>query len=371
MAQQHHSSAPPSNTDASPLSPGLTSQGRTPSSQYPNPAGNGGPPSLSTPTGSQHPSQQAQHKRVYQACIPCRRRKVRCDLGSVDNPNDPPCVRCRRESKECYFSATRRKRKHDDDTTESLLDDPGTDDYIVRNGRKRLAGDSSPPPPRVNTRLYSDVPLTPGGTRGRSQPLRRPGDGHHSSVGSIDGHRRSDSEFGNGEPNQPLENLEAKQVMRKEVYGPHDALDLLYKAATDKSVTEDHGSGGFPYHDARRHADIRDYRSSRTSIKHEDGRQSMAGVGGSLRPSDGSGYHARQDSGFNHGQSQSDERHFGHRQSAQQEADMGSAIDPELTKNDRGASAEPGYAEAMKVWARFRFVRAGWFTAAEAIHYID
>ncbi|PSR94215.1 hypothetical protein BD289DRAFT_338620, partial [Coniella lustricola] len=56
----------------------------------------------------------AQHKRVYQACIPCRRRKVRCDLGSVDNPHDPPCVRCRRESKECYFSATRRKRKTDD-----------------------------------------------------------------------------------------------------------------------------------------------------------------------------------------------------------------------------------------------------------------
>jgi hypothetical protein len=26
---------------------------------------------------------QAQHTRTYQACIPCRRRKVRCDLGPV------------------------------------------------------------------------------------------------------------------------------------------------------------------------------------------------------------------------------------------------------------------------------------------------
>jgi hypothetical protein len=39
-------------------------------------------------------------RRVYQACIPCRRRKVKCDLGSVHNPSDPPCMRCRRESRE-------------------------------------------------------------------------------------------------------------------------------------------------------------------------------------------------------------------------------------------------------------------------------
>ena len=76
----------------------------------------------------------ALHKRVYQACIPCRRRKVRCDLGSVDNPRDPPCVRCRRESKECFFSATRRKRKTDDPADDELEHD----DYIVRNGRKQV-----------------------------------------------------------------------------------------------------------------------------------------------------------------------------------------------------------------------------------------
>ncbi|KAK4106295.1 hypothetical protein N658DRAFT_415294, partial [Parathielavia hyrcaniae] len=45
------------------------------------------------------------------------------------------------------------------------------------------------------------------------------------------------------------------------------------------------------------------------------------------------------------------------------------AIDPELTKRD--PSTEPGYNEALKAWARFRFVRAGWFTAQEAIDYID
>jgi hypothetical protein len=49
------------------------------------------------------------------------------------------------------------------------------------------------------------------------------------------------------------------------------------------------------------------------------------------------------------------------------------AIDPALSdvRNESNPSDNPGYAEALKIWGRFRFVRAGWFTAAEAIDYID
>ncbi len=32
---------------------------------------------------------------------------------------------------------------------------------------------------------------------------------------------------------------------------------------------------------------------------------------------------------------------------------------------------DASYKEALKAWARFRFVRAGWFTPAEAIDYIE
>ena len=49
------------------------------------------------------------HTRTYQACEECRRRKIKCDMGPVDNPHSPPCARCRRENKECNFNATRRK----------------------------------------------------------------------------------------------------------------------------------------------------------------------------------------------------------------------------------------------------------------------
>lgn len=178
-----------------------------------------------------------QHKRVYQACIPCRRRKVRCDLGSVDNPHDPPCVRCRRESKECYFSATRRKRKNEDGTDAG--DGPELDEYIVRNGRKRLnTGTGSPPPAALlDRKLYIDAPLTPGGGPGRDRPLPRPGSTREDGGGpGSDAGRRATGDFGavEEEPNTHMENQEAASVLRQSVFGTHDALDLLYKAATNR-----------------------------------------------------------------------------------------------------------------------------------------
>jgi hypothetical protein len=50
------------------------------------------------------------------------------------------------------------------------------------------------------------------------------------------------------------------------------------------------------------------------------------------------------------------------------------AIDPALSAegNHRlDRTQDQGYKDAIKAWSRFRFVRAGWFTPAEAIDYID
>lgn len=47
-------------------------------------------------------------RRSYKACLNCRLRKVKCDLGDLSNPFKPPCVRCRREGKECQFAESRR-----------------------------------------------------------------------------------------------------------------------------------------------------------------------------------------------------------------------------------------------------------------------
>ncbi|KAH9883870.1 hypothetical protein F4778DRAFT_774906 [Xylariomycetidae sp. FL2044] len=304
------------------------------------------PASQSVPSAATQP----QHKRVYQACmVPCRRRKVRCDLGSVDNPNDPPCVRCRRESKECFFSATRRKRKNDDDPDE---EDP--DEYITRNARKRhRLGDT--PPLALDGRSYNSVPLTPGGVAVRNQPLRRPNSDRDDAIKSS----RATSYTDVGEDsNAQLENLEAQSVMRKEVYGPHDALDLLYKAATDRSVRFE-----LP-------AAMRDSRLTNEAISPHDMHGRHESTASVVRPSAPARKASREQSAAVHGRS-----------SARPPSKSADPIDPRLISSPSGGDkaeierrlnveGEEGYQDALKAWSRFRFVRAGWFTKEEAIKYI-
>ncbi|KAG7191537.1 uncharacterized protein KQ657_003042 [Scheffersomyces spartinae] len=49
-------------------------------------------------------------KRAYRACLNCRLRKVKCDLGPADSPRQGKCARCLRERKDCVF--IERKRSH-------------------------------------------------------------------------------------------------------------------------------------------------------------------------------------------------------------------------------------------------------------------
>lgn len=295
-----------------------------------------------------HEPHFSKHKRVYQACIPCRRRKVKCDLGSVDNPDNPPCVRCRRESKECYFSATRRKRKHVNGKGKNDQQYKYQDDYAIRNGRKMVSYQGSSPVQNCQSSTGSsqsfaasnslfDVsieqtvkpPLTPGGSIGRSRPLRRPNHDHRASPCA-----ERDREL-----STQLENLEAQEVMRQQVYGPYDALDLLYKAATDSNNKHD--------------AEV-DHQ-----LPFEFGR--ITPPSHYQSPTDtGNEYRARPD--------------FSHPLEDRQEK----ILDPLLSsyehsgeRKKNGTTKPPGYCSAIKAWTRFRFVRAGLFTAAEAIAYID
>lgn len=55
------------------------------------------------------------------------------------------------------------------------------------------------------------------------------------------------------------------------------------------------------------------------------------------------------------------------------EARRHTAIDPSLALNataSLGDAQDQGYKNALRAWSRFRFVRAGWFTPAEAIDYV-
>ncbi|GAB7364811.1 hypothetical protein MBLNU230_g5606t1 [Neophaeotheca triangularis] len=49
---------------------------------------------------------QASKERVYQACLPCKKRKTKCVRGDQTNPDELPCARCRRQGKaaECVLA---------------------------------------------------------------------------------------------------------------------------------------------------------------------------------------------------------------------------------------------------------------------------
>lgn len=265
------------------------------------------------------------HTRTYQACIPCRRRKVRCDLGPVDNPHDPPCVRCRRESKECFFSATRRKRKPQDGG--EGLDDDGPSDFEIHNGRKRLREDSETPRrsgfSQHATTPSIERPLTPGGSVGRLQPLRRPNAGQQSSH----------------DDQQQVNNETTAILQSKEVFSGHDALNLLFEAAG-------------------RTGDMDHHRSNSTSMHQRTlSTASLAGTTPNSQPNLTS-------PGVNGA-------HPFPSPSTRTATEL--AIDPAIAPGqvEGEVNSQGGFEQAVKAWSRFRFVRAGWFTAREGIAYLD
>ncbi|KAL5480780.1 hypothetical protein ACEPAI_9720 [Sanghuangporus weigelae] len=57
------------------------------------------------------PSAEQSRRRAYKACLHCRSRKAKCDLGDIDAPGQPPCARCKRERRECVFAPSYRGGK--------------------------------------------------------------------------------------------------------------------------------------------------------------------------------------------------------------------------------------------------------------------
>lgn len=266
------------------------------------------------------------HKRTYQACIPCRKRKVRCDLGPVDEPHDPPCVRCRREAKECYFSATRRKRKADSEDGQSAGDGPPDEEYAAHLARKKGARASG---------SFDQQPLPHGrqSLTSGSLPATSPLDGYDlHGEGSL----RHDSPYatkrglGGAEDGhgQEVSNETAAALFQSPINVPGDALHLLLKASDESE------------HMQRRDTASLGRRSTSQSMRNSSIMQGR--------------YNSRPSSQHQAGQNYS------------------LNIDPAISgSNAANNDSTPIPIEALKLWSRLRFVRAGWFTAREAISYVD
>lgn len=94
-----------------------------------------------------HDDAKNKYRRNYRACLNCRVRKVKCDLGPVDKPKDGKCARCLRERKDCVFVDSKR----------------GGATNVVAGKRRRVKSDPEPelPPqlPPVNQMLVRNQQL--------------------------------------------------------------------------------------------------------------------------------------------------------------------------------------------------------------------
>lgn len=243
-------------------------------------------------------------------------------------------MRCRRESKECFFSATRRKRKGQDE--DELGEDP--DEYELRNSRKRSrTAPETIHVARANSATYVSQPLTPGGSIGRYEPLRRPlPEPTHRRLPML--HSEEDE--------AKMNNATTAILQTKEVYSGHDALNLLFEAAGR--------NGDMDYH-RRTGSNSSNHRPTLGQAGSTPGSQPFA----SPRTS------APQPPGF---------------EQVHQQAQQGPepAVDPSLVQPPpplQPTLPEPvndaSFAAAAQAWSKFRFVRAGWLTPKEAVSYID
>ncbi|KAL4930926.1 Zn(II)2Cys6 transcription factor domain-containing protein [Aspergillus undulatus] len=312
-----------------------------------------------------------QHRRGYQACDPCRKRKVKCDLGSVDNPRPPPCVRCRRESKRCEFSATRRKRKVSD-AESSVVDD------VLRRDKRMMIGDtgakvdaspsarsSSYPqaepsfdtPAQSQQKWPSKSPSTyqlPPPTNGSQNYAANPSMST-SQFSDVKNTRHPVYSVGERAPvtrfslegNQPMMNRTAVELLSPAISNSHDALHLLSEAA---GRTEDLNRQSLENRYAATRQSASSFASPMSSMTQAGTPRS---AGGSYARQHRSGT-AQTDNYFQRGGLASGESH----------------PDARDQTSSAGHASDSGYLDAVKAWSRLRFVRAGWLSVEESMAYV-
>ncbi|KAL4804496.1 hypothetical protein BDV18DRAFT_162260 [Aspergillus unguis] len=151
------------------------------------------------------------YQRTYKACIPCRQRKAKCDLGELPDgsPIGPPCAKCRREQRDCVFSETRawerkKKREAQEEVSPSL------------NRRRKLSTSTQPVDEEgvVQQDGWTPDHNADKNADGHSEDYRRP-----RRQTTEDSHTRQSSSLDNS-------------MMRTVVSSGNDALSILFEAAT-------------------------------------------------------------------------------------------------------------------------------------------
>lgn len=258
----------------------------------------------------------------------------------VDNPHDPPCMRCRREHKECIFSATRRKRKQSHEADDNI-----SDDAVPARDKKRLTvatghdvQDSSGAYPNP----YSSSPYQQSGSLG-TQWSTQAQPSHNSQSRQTNSFEQTMSprapmittsprtNMRNTKTNEHMLNKEAANILHPSIATSHEALHLLSMAA-GQTEEANRQSQNLPTH----------LRSPSTNLA-----------------TPGSSCNSR------------------HRRTMSNNLASGEQISSEAARfgmanvQSFDPVEETSYQEAFQMWSRMRLVKDGWFTPAEAMAYVD
>ncbi|PAV15145.1 specific RNA polymerase II transcription factor [Pyrrhoderma noxium] len=168
----------------------------------------------SSPDSNAEPSggNEQQRRRAYKACLHCRSRKAKCDLGDIDAPGQPPCARCKRERRECVFAPSFRGGKVSKKTRAESGDNDKTSE---QSSQKR---ESNP----VNFST-SDLDLEAD----LDQDIRTISD----SEGPPRKTRRTNSSGSRSGSENNGEDVDPQSLARTSLRNPTDALNLLALAA--------------------------------------------------------------------------------------------------------------------------------------------
>ncbi|GME39304.1 hypothetical protein GTA08_BOTSDO00187 [Neofusicoccum parvum] len=257
-----------------------------PSSPSPRPPNNAGDPAANPASSTGKRPRDApgpgagprEFQRAYKACVPCRKRKARCEVavpadGGVPGP---PCTRCKRALRECVFTEERAWKK------QRLMEEG------ERRAKRRAAADADAsadgdagPPPSPPTRVA----------------------------------RRQDGAMQQGDGGL------ADSMIRTVVASGNDALNLLFEAATREAA-----AGASGAHQAYPSLEANGFVGVAAGEGQEPG--AYATPGSNMSVSSG----------------------------------LLAPSPVQLSEADE---------ELLDLWKNCRFVRMGWFTAREAVTYVD
>lgn len=194
--------------------------------------------------------------------------------------------------------------------------------YEIKSGKKRLRASVAPEDEAVYDEDEFEQPRTPGGSVGRLQPLRRP---------------QPQKSVQYGEDEQKASDQTAAILQGAEVHSGHDALKLLYEAARID----------------RKNSNVSGERPTFSDFSPA----SLPPTTSPLTERTGLGKY-----------------YMGSTPAYENDTMWKTKLNPMIptaSTAERTPIDPTSYNSALKAWSRHRFVRAGWFTAKEAIDYIE